>query len=400
MFCGADKIFKRLIFSFIMAALPNLAIAAGDNGDISVESIKNYRKQAERLSRKIDLSQKDLERLSQEETAVLNILNKIDMNLAACQNQILEYRSDLSELEKKLQKAGIISMELEKRVDSLREYAKKRLVAIYKMNRVGTLSMLASADSFSEFLFRKKALERIFIHDEEIIEKLIHEQSRLNDVLTEIGIRKNQKVELERELNKEIAGLALERKKRGDVLAEIRRKKSLEQELIKAYQQAAVDLNNAIERLNTKNADAGIAKFTSDNPFEAFKGLLNMPVNGTIRTRFGSYRDKRLNVERFNSGISVSADRGEPIHAVKDGLILYAGWFKGYGKMIIIDHGHHFYTVYAHAEELFKDKGDPVESGEVIATVGDSGSISGPELYFEVRHYGKPVDPLEWIRKG
>jgi septal ring factor EnvC (AmiA/AmiB activator) len=57
--------------------------------------------------------------------------------------------------------------------------------------------------------------------------------------------------------------------------------------------------------LNTKNDDAGIAKFTSDNPFEAFKGLLNMPVNGTIRTRFGSYRDKKLNVERFNSGISV-----------------------------------------------------------------------------------------------
>jgi murein hydrolase activator len=185
------------------------------------------------LSRKIDLSQKDLERLSQEETAVLNILNKIDMNLAACQNQILEYRSELSELEKKLQKAEIISMELEKRVDSLREYAKKRLVAIYKMNRLGTLSMLASADSFSEFLFRKKALERIFIHDEEIIKKLIHEQSRLNDVLTDIGIRKNQKIELERELNKEIAGLALERKKRGDVLSEIRRKKSLEQELIK-----------------------------------------------------------------------------------------------------------------------------------------------------------------------
>jgi murein hydrolase activator len=400
MFCVANKIFKRLIFSFIMVALPNMAIAAGDKGDIPGESLKNYREQAERLSRKIDLSQKDLERLLQEEKAVLNILNKIDINLAACRNQILAYRSELSELEKELQKAEIISMEQEKRVDSLREYAKKRLVAIYKMNRLGTLSMLASADSFSEFLFRKKALERIFIHDEEIIKILAHEQARLNDVLTEIGIRKNQKIELERDLNKEIAGLALERKKRGDILAEIRRKKSLEQELIEAYQQAAVDLNNAIESLNTKNDDSGLAKFTSDNPFEAFKGLLNMPVNGTIRTRFGSYRDKRLNVERFNSGISVSADRGEPIHAVKDGLILYAGWFKGYGKMIIIDHGHHFYTVYAHAEELFKDKGDPVESGEVIATVGDSGSISGPELYFEVRHYGKPVDPLEWIRKG
>ncbi len=400
MFFVVNKIFKRLIFSFIMVALPNLAIAAGDNGDISGESIKKYREQARNLRQKIESSQKDLETLSQEETAVLNILNEIDINLAAYQNQILAYRSELSELEKKLQEVQIFYRELEKRVDSLREYAKKRLVAIYKMNRLGTLSMLASADSFSEFLFRKNALERIFTHDEEIRKKLIQEQAQLHELFMEIEIRKNKKIELERELKNQIAGLAVERKKRGDILAEIRRKKSLEQELIYAYQQAAVDLDNAIAGLNTKNDDKGIAKFTSDNPFETFKGLLNMPVNGTIKTRFGSYKDKRLNVERFNSGISVTADRGEPIQAVKDGLILFAGWFKGYGKMIIIDHGHHYYTVYAHAEELFKDKGDPVESGEVIATVGDSGSISGPELYFEVRHYGKPVDPLEWIRKG
>jgi septal ring factor EnvC (AmiA/AmiB activator) len=400
MFFVVNKIFKRLIISFIMVALPNLAIADGDKGDISGESIKKYREQARNLRQKIELSQKDLETLSHEETAVLNILNKIDINLAAYQNQILAYRSELSELEKKLQEVEIFYRELEKRVDSLCEYAKKRLVVIYKMNRLGTLSMLVSADSFSEFLFRKNALERIFTHDEEIRKKLINEQAQLHEFFMEIEIRKNKKIELERELKNQIAGLALERKKRGNILAEIRRKKSLEQELIEAYQQAAVDLDNAIAGLNTKNDDEGIAKFTSNNPFETFKGLLNMPVNGTIKNRFGSYRDKRLNVERFNSGISVSADRGEPIQAVKDGLILFAGWFKGYGKMIIIDHGHHYYTVYAHAEELFKDKGDPVESGEVIATVGDSGSISGPELYFEVRHYGKPVDPLEWIRKG
>jgi len=68
--------------------------------------------------------------------------------------------------------------------------------------------------------------------------------------------------------------------------------------------------------------------------------------------------------------------------------------------MIIIDHGDHYYTVYAHAEELFKTKGDPVEAGDVIATVGDSGSIEGPGLHFEVRYHGKPVDPMQWIRKS
>ncbi|MCU0614585.1 MAG: peptidoglycan DD-metalloendopeptidase family protein [Desulfobacterales bacterium] len=328
------------------------------------------------------------------------MLNTIEINLAACKNQIQAHRLELSALEKELNNSEILSKELEKSVDSLHEYAKKRLVALYKMNRLGTLSILSSADSFSELLFRRQALERIFSHDEEIRKNLIQDQARLNEVLAKIKIRKEKKLELETELKNQIANMAQERKKRSEVLAEVRRKKSLEQELIKAYQQAAVVLDNTILSLNAESDDAGFKKFTTDKPFDSFKGLLNMPVNGTIIARFGSYKDKRLNVERFNSGITVHADRGEPIRAVKDGLILYAGWFKGYGKMIIVDHGQHYYTVYAHAEELFKDKGDPVESGEVIATVGDSGTISGPELYFEVRHYGKPVDPLEWIRKG
>ena len=68
--------------------------------------------------------------------------------------------------------------------------------------------------------------------------------------------------------------------------------------------------------------------------------------------------------------------------------------------MIIIDHGNGYYTVYAHAEELFKSKGDVVESREVIATVGDTGSMIGPRLYFEVRHHGKSLDPVKWLKQG
>ena len=364
------------------------------------ETLKNYKEQAGNLSQKIEESRRDLKSLSREETNVLNILNQIDNNLAESKKKIQVYRSEISELKNELKNSEKASRELEKRVDSLNEYAKKRLVAIYKMNRLGTLSMLASADSISDFLFRKQALERIFSHDEKIRQDLIEDQKQLDEVLNEIRIRKEKKLKLESELKDQIVKIALEKKKRTAILSEVRKKKTMEQELFESYRHAAELLDKKILSLNTESHDGGFVKHGSDKSFESFKGLLNMPVNGTITSRFGSYRDNRLNLDLFSNGISFRADRGEPIHAVKDGVILFAGWFKGYGKMIIIDHGQHYYTVYAHAEELFKDKGDPVESGEVIATVGDSGSISGPELYFEVRHYGKPVDPLEWIRKG
>ena len=125
-----------------------------------------------------------------------------------------------------------------------------------------------------------------------------------------------------------------------------------------------------------------------------------MPVKGKIVSLFGKFKNTQYQVLNFRSGIEIQTERGEPIQAVYAGKILYADWFKGYGNMIIIDHGESFYTVYAHIEEIFKAAGDVVETGEVMATVGDTGSITGSKLYFEVRHHGKPLDPMQWLEKS
>jgi septal ring factor EnvC (AmiA/AmiB activator) len=105
-------------------------------------------------------------------------------------------------------------------------------------------------------------------------------------------------------------------------------------------------------------------------------------------------------VQNFQKGIDIKAGKGQPVRAVRMGKVIFSGWFKGYGNMMIIDHGDHYHTLYAHAEELFKAKGEYVEAGEVIATVGDTGSMKGPGLHFEIRHHGKAVNPMKWIKKG
>ena len=79
---------------------------------------------------------------------------------------------------------------------------------------------------------------------------------------------------------------------------------------------------------------------------------------------------------------------------------MFAQWLKGYGNLMIINHGNNYYTLYAHVEEMYKKKGEQVDIGEIIGTAGDTGSIKGPCLHFEVRHHGKPVDPLKWLKKG
>lgn len=79
---------------------------------------------------------------------------------------------------------------------------------------------------------------------------------------------------------------------------------------------------------------------------------------------------------------------------------MFAQWLKGYGNLIVIDHGGSYYTLYAHVEDVFKLKGEPVEGGEIIATAGDTGSIKGTYLHFEIRHHGKALNPMKWLKKG
>ena len=190
-----------------------------------------------------------------------------------------------------------------------------------------------------------------------------------------------------------------ERNKQAQLLFDMQSEKELLLAAIFSLEKAALSLNETVSNL------------VKENPFDSIPAILQpkatltgkksiWPVNGKILHGYGAYKDRRFKINGFRSGIEFSSDRGEPIHAVRPGKVLFADWFKGYGNMIIVDHGDHYYTVYAHAEELFKTKGDFVETKEVIATVGDSGSLTGPGLYFEVRHHGKPIDPAKWLRNG
>jgi septal ring factor EnvC (AmiA/AmiB activator) len=101
--------------------------------------------------------------------------------------------------------------------------------------------------------------------------------------------------------------------------------------------------------------------------------------------------------EKGQNGVEIKASMGAEIRAVLSGKVLYADWFKGFGNIVIIDHGDHTFTISGYCSELLKKPGDVVSQGEAIALVGSSGSLKGPCLYFEIRHHGKPQDPMEWL---
>lgn len=129
-----------------------------------------------------------------------------------------------------------------------------------------------------------------------------------------------------------------------------------------------------------------------------FRGLLERPVTARVRVGFGDRRDSRFGTVIPHRGWDLGAKFGEPVKSPFAARVAFADWFRGYGLVVVLDHGHGIHTVYAHLSAVQVEVGDKLEAGRTIGRVGDTGSLKGPYLYLEVREGGKAVDPARWFR--
>lgn len=141
----------------------------------------------------------------------------------------------------------------------------------------------------------------------------------------------------------------------------------------------------------TKVVDSSLAGLN----FSRLKGKLALPVAGVIGNRFGQNREDGGPAWK---GLFIRARQGNEVRSVGSGKVAFADWLRGFGNLLIIDHGQGYLSLYSNNESLYKQPGDPVKAGDVVATVGSTGGQNEPGLYFELRHQGKPFDPLAWVR--
>jgi septal ring factor EnvC (AmiA/AmiB activator) len=360
-------------------------------------AVGQAREERETVDRELATHRKTLADIEGHESELLEMLDGLNRNIQKTRREAAGLRKKIKTIEKRIADAEVERREVEKRIDAQEQRVAARLVALYKLNWLGSLNVLASADSINGMVQRKAALERILTVDNIERDQLLQNYERWSFLQIDLENSRKEELALEAGYAQQIKALDRERQVRAALLEDVRSQKHLESAAISALQKAAGKLDTAIASLT--HGTAAPAETPVPGSIGTLKGLLDPPVRGKIINFFGPFKNTRYNVMNFRSGIDIRSDRGEPVQAVFGGKVLFADWFKGYGNMLIIDHGHNYCTLYAHIEELFKQKGDPVEAGEVVATVGDSGTLSGPGLYFEVRHHGKPEDPQAWLRK-
>lgn len=179
---------------------------------------------------------------------------------------------------------------------------------------------------------------------------------------------------------------------RNQFLAGMRGERRTQEQQLKARESERAELAKLIKSLD--EAITSIPTPAGNLPFAQAKGKMPLPIRGTIQARFGSQRggDARLKWD----GLLISASEGAGVHAIHGGRVVFADWLRGSGLLLILDHGGGYLSLYGHNQTLLREVGAWVQPGEAVATVGSSGGLGSPSLYFSIRHQGRPLDPLAW----
>jgi septal ring factor EnvC (AmiA/AmiB activator) len=373
------------LFLVVLFSLPRIGSAAQIEGDL------------EGLKKKIEAEKHGMSKVRKQEGSVLQALERIDSELENKTQRLKRISNRLEAYQADLKKKEEESKRIAAALDARKELLKKRLRALYKWSRgANFLILLNDSASPSDLLRRRHYLERTLEHDQEMIRHYASESSRYESLKAEV-MRKRDSLDRERRAVSEVKEeIRSEGEKKRLLLASLRREKEARLRAIRELEQAASRLQKMLDEMSRK---AALRPVPGGTGFEGMKGNLDYPVRGEVVEGFGRTKHPDFSAEFFRKGIDIEAPLGEAVKAVEAGKVIFADRFSGYGKMVIIDHGQRYYTVYAHLSEILKSAGQAVQRGDAIGQVGDSDSLRGSRLYFEIRKDGKPLDPVSWLRK-
>ena len=335
-------------------------------------------------------------RYESEERGLLEAIESLDRTAQLLAREVGVARRAANGARDELLRLEARAHELEERAETSRRVLGARAQALYRAGELGSVGVLFASQDLPDFLGRVSSLRRLLDHDAELLARH-REQLAALDVAREAAMASAERlVTAEKELEVRSAELAAERARKRTLVQRLHRDRTRERGALVELEKAAQALEETLASLGDDPA-AGSAG-TEGPPFTTLRRALAPPVEGELIQGFGRRVDAELLTETFHSGVVYAADRGTPVEAVAPGNVRFAGWFRGYGRLVILDHGDSYFTVSGHLDELDVALGDTVRSRQRIGSVGETGSLAGPRLYFEVRRGGEALDPGGWLQ--
>ena len=380
-------------------------IAQSDERDYD-EELKYQNNAINALKTEINQLRLKIKTAESRERSASTRISSLDEEISLTAKLIRSLKSEEEKTRKRILQLKSDILKNENELEALRARYKKRVVNSYRKGRLTDLEKVFSSTTWRQAIYRTQYLKIISDIEKKLtnkIERLLIQISQqkleleavlrnnlklVRDKQQQISSYRDMRIDREKELNrirndKKALSNYIEEKEAGIIQLESIIKKVLED---KARFERELRIRKQQEALKTKS-------------FKALKGQLPWPAEGRIIAKFGRQWNSKLKTTTENPGIDIKGQPGSPIRTVLGGVVTTITYIRGYGTTIIVDHGGGFYTVYSHVTNIQTVVDGQVQNGDIIAYMGDSGSINGSKLHFEIWGKGQKLDPEKWLIK-
>ncbi|MDB9373169.1 murein hydrolase activator EnvC family protein [Nodularia sphaerocarpa] len=357
----------------------------------SIDTLKQQQQQIKQ-EREKTIQQRD--RLTNLQEAAEKRLTGINKNLKTTNTYIQDSELRLRQATEHLQEleAGLVVTE--------NDYAKIRTATVARLRYLQRSpasqgwAVLLQSQNISDFISRRRQLKLVYQADQKILAKLNEQSNLINQQKTAVEQQKNEIALIRQQLLVQKADYQIQAESQSELIVRLNGDRLA---LEAAQNQLDRDSQNISVLIQNKVAQAQAKANSRSNILIRGTGILAFPSNAGTSSAFGWRTHPILGYRRFHSGLDFAASHGSKIRAADSGTVIFAGWYGGYGRTVIIDHGKDKTTLYAHASDLYVSEGQSVERGQAIAAVGSTGLSTGPHLHFEVRRNGTPVNPADYF---
>ena len=385
----------RLIISLLTSCVLFVILAYPLSVNAAVSKKKLSERKLTEIQKKLKTKKARVKDALKKEKSVLSRIQNIDKNIRQKTKELKGFDKQISQTQIKIltlsKDINALSIKLSKR----KSYLKNRLKTLYKQQYGGYTLLLFTAKDYQDLIRKSKFISLVAYHDSRVISKYRNEINSINLKKGNLKLLYGKIETNKKNAKLKKKALQTDRRRKDKLLLTIRSKRSSYEKAIRELEDSSRKLRDLIKKLEQKKVPKSIV----GKGFRAWKGRLSWPVSGRVVVPYGQYTDPKFKITVLRNGIEIKSAIGARPKAVAGGRVVYADWFKGYGLLLIINHSNGYHSLYGNLTEIFHKTGDIINKGMTIGKIGKSSFLNIPTLYFEIRHKGKPVNPLKWLKK-
>ena len=365
---------------------------------VQAQSLQELQKQRDQIDEQLEVYTDTDERYQKAEDRANQTLRDLSQTIQSTDSWITNTEFQLAEAERQLAYLEADLARNQQDYEDARVAVVGRLQFMQRQQAAQGWALLLQSQNLNDFLDRRYRLKQVYKADRATLVALDEKSSEIVAQQAGVEQQKNSIALLRQQLLVSRDQYTAQVQQQAGMMARLQQNRGALAAAIDQLDRESDEITTLIlERVAT--AEASERKIAREEALRAARasGKMLRPSYGPITSRFGSRYHPVLGYSRFHAGTDFGAEHGTPIQAAEMGIVIFSGWYGGYGNAVILDHGGGLTTLYAHASRLNVSEGDTVRKGDVIAAIGTTGLSTGPHLHFEVRRAGEPVDPMTFL---